>query len=100
MNQAVELPLNAEQQAAADGFFAFLFNDEKEINLRGPGGVGKTYLMGEQFTVADVYLFNVTNWAQYVQLDISSLKNLAAYRARIAERPAVQAAMRAEGLLR
>ena len=46
MNQAVELPLNAEQQAAADGFFAFLFNDEKEINLRGPGGVGKTYLMG------------------------------------------------------
>ena len=61
---------------------------------------GKTYLMGEQFTVADAYLFNVTNWAQYVQLDISSLKNLAAYRARIAERPAVQAAMRAEGLLR
>ena len=42
MNQAVELPLNAEQQAVADGFFAFLFNDEKEINLRGPGGVGKT----------------------------------------------------------
>ena len=61
---------------------------------------GKTYLMGEQFTVADAYLFNVTNWAQYVQLDISGLKNLAAYRARIAERPAVQAAMRAEGLLR
>ena len=61
---------------------------------------GKTYLMGEQFTVADAYLFNVTNWAQYVQLDISSLKNLAAYRARVAERPAVQAAMRAEGLLR
>ena len=46
MNQAVELPLNAEQQAAADGFFAFLFNDKKEINLRGPGGVGKTFLMG------------------------------------------------------
>ena len=56
--------------------------------------------MGEQFTVADAYLFIVTIWAQYVQLDISNLKNLAAYRARIAERPAVQAAMRAEGLLR
>ncbi len=61
---------------------------------------GKPYLMGEQFSVADAYLFTVTNWAQFVGLDISALKNLVAYRERIAARPAVQTAMKAEGLLK
>ena len=60
---------------------------------------GKPYLMGDDFTVADCYLFTVTNWAKPVGLDISGLKNLAAYRERIAARPAVQAAMKAEGLI-
>ncbi len=60
---------------------------------------GKPYLMGDDFTVADCYLFTVTNWAKPVGLDISGLKNLATYRERIAARPAVQAAMKAEGLI-
>ena len=60
---------------------------------------GKAYLMGDQFTVADAYLFTLTNWAQPVGLDISNLAQLGAYRARVAARPAVQAAMKAEGLL-
>jgi glutathione S-transferase len=61
---------------------------------------GKQYLMGDQFTVADGYLFTVTNWAKPTNLDISGLANLAAYRERVAARPAVQAAMKAEGLLK
>ncbi len=61
---------------------------------------GKQYLMGEQFTVADGYLFTVTNWGQYVGVDLSAYPNLLAYRARVAARPAVQAAMKAEGLLK
>ena len=61
---------------------------------------GKQYLMGDQFTVADGYLFTVTNWGQYVGLDLSPFANLVAYRARVAARPAVQAAMKAEGLLK
>ncbi|MFZ6748741.1 glutathione transferase GstA [Undibacterium sp. Ren11W] len=61
---------------------------------------GKTYLMGDTFTVADGYLFTVTNWAQFVGLDISSFTNLLAFRARVAARPAVIAAMTAEGLLK
>jgi glutathione S-transferase len=61
---------------------------------------GKQYLMGETFTVADAYLFTVTNWAQFVGLDISGLSNLLAFRARVAARPAVIAAMTAEGLLK
>ena len=60
----------------------------------------KQYLMGDQFTVADGYLFTVTNWTQPTKLDISGLANLAAYRERVGARPAVQAAMKAEGLLK
>ncbi len=61
---------------------------------------GKTFLMGDVFTVADAYLFTVTNWAPRVDVDLSSHANLVAYRARVGERPAVQAAMKAEGLLK
>ena len=61
---------------------------------------GKQYLMGDQFTVADGYLFTVTNWTQPTNLDISGLANLAAYRERVGARPGVQAAMKAEGLLK
>ena len=61
---------------------------------------GKEYLLGEQFTVADAYLFTVTNWARMVKLDLSNFAHLLAYRARVGERPGVQAAMHAEGLLK
>lgn len=59
---------------------------------------GKQYLFGDQFTVADAYLYTVTNWAAYVKLDISGFPNLLAFQARVAARPAVQAALQAEGL--
>ena len=61
---------------------------------------GKQYLMGDQFTVADGYLFNVTNWAAFVKVDISPYANINALRARVAARPAVQQAMKAEGLIK
>lgn len=60
----------------------------------------KQYLMGDTFTVADGYLFTVTNWTTPTGLDISGLANLVAYRGRVAARPAVQAAMKAEGLIK
>lgn len=46
MTTPTKLPLNQGQQAAADGFFHFLFSDQKELIISGPGGVGKTFLMG------------------------------------------------------
>jgi glutathione S-transferase len=61
---------------------------------------GKHYLMGDAFSVADPYLFNVTGWAPIVNVDISGLANLADFRARMLARPAVQAALRAEGLMK
>ena len=61
---------------------------------------GKQYLMGDAYSVADPYLFTVTNWAPRVGVDITGLANLTAFRARVAARPAVQAAMKQEGLLK
>ena len=60
---------------------------------------GKDYLMGETFTVADAYLFTVAGWGKYVGLDISGLARLSGYMGRVAARPAVQAALKAEGLV-
>lgn len=60
---------------------------------------GKAFLMGDTFSVADGYLFTVTNWAPRVGVDLAGLSRLLAWRERIAARPAVQAAMKAEGLL-
>ncbi|HUQ28895.1 MAG TPA: glutathione transferase GstA [Usitatibacter sp.] len=58
------------------------------------------YLLGNKFTAADAYLFTVTNWAGHVKLDLSGLANVQAFQKRVAARPAVQAAMKAEGLIK
>jgi glutathione S-transferase len=58
----------------------------------------RPYLSGERFGIADAYLFVVTNWAGAVGLDLGGFDALAAFQRRVAERPAVQAALRAEGL--
>ena len=58
------------------------------------------FLLGEQFTIADVYLFVVLNWSRFVGIDLSSYTHLVAFQARVAARPAVQAALEAEGLLK
>jgi glutathione S-transferase len=59
---------------------------------------GKSFLTGDQFTAADAYLFAVARWAPFVQLDLSDLVHLQSFIARVGERPAVKAALQAEGL--
>jgi len=61
---------------------------------------GKPYLFGERFSIADAYLFTVTGWASIVKVDLSEFPNLLAFQGRVAARPAVQAALAAEGLLK
>ncbi|MTV18532.1 MULTISPECIES: glutathione transferase GstA [Bradyrhizobium] len=62
---------------------------------------GRDYLMGNQFTVADGYLFTMIMWAQdRLGFDLSGLPNLTAYKARVAARPKVQEALKKEGLLK
>ena len=56
--------------------------------------------MGEHFTVADAYLFTVTNWSRHVHLDLSGFPAITDFQHRVAARPAVQAALRAEGLVK
>lgn len=88
------------------GYVPLLELDDGRRLREGPAIVqygelaGKQFLMGDQFTVADGYLFTVTNWAKPVGLDLSGLQNLIAYRERVAKRPAVVAAMTAEGLIK
>ncbi|MFY9180433.1 MAG: glutathione transferase GstA [Venatoribacter sp.] len=58
---------------------------------------GKEYLTGSQFTVADAYLFVVTNWAGFMKIDLSGLNNLNAFMSRVAVRPAVAQSLKEEG---
>ena len=60
---------------------------------------GREHLTGADFTAADAYLFVVTGWAKFVDLDLSHLPHLQAFVRRVAARPAVREAMKAEGLL-
>lgn len=57
------------------------------------------YLSGETFTAADAYLFVVLNWAKIAGYDLDKFPKLVAFRKRVSERPKVQAALKAEGLI-
>lgn len=59
---------------------------------------GRSFLMGEDFTVADAYLFTVLSWMKPIGMDLSGWTQIVAFQARVAARPAVQAALKAEGL--
>lgn len=61
---------------------------------------GHAYLMGEEFTLPDAYCFTVLSWARPLKLDLAGFESIAGYLARIRARPAVVAAMRAEGLIK
>jgi glutathione S-transferase len=61
---------------------------------------GKRYATGDKFTVADAYLFTVLRWSPYVNVDLGKWPNIKAYVDRVAARPKVQEAMRAEGLIK
>lgn len=59
----------------------------------------RAFLLGKHFTVADAYLFVTLGWGAYVDVDISRWPVLADYAAKISARPAVQKAMKEEGLI-
>ncbi|MGL4667151.1 MAG: glutathione transferase GstA [Saezia sp.] len=59
----------------------------------------KAYLMGESFTIPDAYLFVTLRWAYALKVPITGLANLRSYFDRVKSRPAVQEALKTEGLL-
>lgn len=60
---------------------------------------GRDYLAGD-YSVADAYAFTIVNWSRYLGLSLAPYPKLEAYLDRVAARPAVRAAMDAEGLTR
>jgi len=66
--------------------------------LQGAFG-SRTYLLGEQFTAADCYLFTILGWGAHVKVDIGQWPALKSYHGRIGARPAVLEALKTEGLL-
>jgi glutathione S-transferase len=60
---------------------------------------GRSYLVGERFTVADGYLFTIVNWSQGRAVPLDAFPRLRAFMARIGARETVRSAMRAEGLI-
>jgi len=88
---------SATPPEVADDRRAYL---KKRYKLLDDKLAGQKYLFGDKFSAADAYLFTVTNWAPHVKLDLSEFANLTAFQKRVAERPAVQQAMKEEGLLK
>jgi glutathione S-transferase len=93
--QFTPLFLPTTPDAAKEAFAAKLM---REFGFLDSELAKRNWLAGDSFSVADAYLFTVSNWAQYVKLDLSAYTNLLAYRKRVAARPGVQAALKAEGL--
>jgi glutathione S-transferase len=73
---------------------------EKKFDWLNQQLTGKQYLTGDQFTIADAYLFVVTNWSNFVGIDLGRWPALKAFQDRVAARPKVQEALAAEGLLK
>jgi glutathione S-transferase len=57
------------------------------------------YLLGKDFSAADAYAFTIVNWVNFLGMNLNSFPNLKAYMDRVAARPKVQAALKAEGLV-
>lgn len=58
----------------------------------------RAFLLGDHFTVVDAYLFVTLRWGAHVNIDISRWPVLSNYVAKISARPAVQKALKEEGL--
>ena len=56
--------------------------------------------MGDQFTIADAYLFVVLSWLAYVKIDITEWPNLKRYFEELKQRKSIQASLKQEGLLK
>ena len=85
---------------SADWKASALANLGKKFDWLSTFLTGKTYLMGNTFTVADAYLFTVLNWTGRLGIELAKWPVLSAFHSRVAQRPKVQEAMKAEGLLK
>jgi len=73
---------------------------ERRLNALERMLEGRQYAMGEQFTVADAYLFTILNWTKLHKIDTDKWPSIKSYIARVSARPKVQETMKAEGLIK
>lgn len=85
--------------ASADWKAAAKANIERRFGFVEKALAGRDYLTGANFCVADAYLFTVVNWTKVVKIDLTPWPTLTAFHQRVMARPAVQAALREEGLI-
>ena len=86
--------LEGEEKSRADATLARRIGDVERAL-----GDGRRFTLGDDFTVADAYLFVVLNWANFVGVALARWPDVAAYVTRVAARPAVRAAMQREQLI-
>lgn len=70
----------------------------RKLDLLDKQLAGKQYLMGNKFTLADMYMFAILRWSPIVGVDLSKWPNVIAYANRVAARPKTAEALKAEGL--
>jgi glutathione S-transferase len=58
------------------------------------------YFMGKNFTTVDAYIFTILNWTKFLNIDMTKWTNLNSFMDRVYKRPAVQSAMKLEGILK
>jgi len=85
--------------ASADAREPLMANAARRLDRVARTLEKQDYLLADGYSVADAYLFVVLGWAPMVKFDLSPWPALKAYSARIAGRPAVQCALRREGLI-
>lgn len=83
-----------------DGKKAIIARVERSLGWLNTQLATKPYLLGENYSVADAYAFTVLGWTSHVGIDLSPYPNIQAYMGRVGARPAVQAALKAEGLVK
>ncbi|SAL16363.1 glutathione S-transferase domain-containing protein [Caballeronia peredens] len=85
--------------ASRDWKAAAMANLERRLAYTAQHIDDKQYLLGDEFSIGDAYLFTVLNWAKHVDIDLGKWPALVAYLERVGARSGVQAAMKAEGLI-
>lgn len=88
---------NAEGQTEMKNAFINVIKNKVAVVSERLGN--NDYLMGNEFTVADAYMFTVLGWSKFVNVDLSAYPNVLSYLKRVGQRPAVVRAMKEEGLL-
>ena len=83
----------------ADGRERVLRNLSRRLDYLVAAMNGKNHLVGDRFTVADAYLFNVLNWTGFLKVDLSKWPALQSFMGAVASRPSVQQALKEEGLI-